>query len=114
MSRRYDAPVAADADARGLPEVGHDATAVDASAPEPAAVSTYDTGMEPGCIRHCDLDLPRRGQRPPLGILRRALQPTTARSWNSSSVRAPAYVQLDRSPAMISSITSSTEGRSAA
>src|SRR6266496_4449665 len=37
--------------------------------------------------------------------------PTTARSWNSSSVRAPAYVHALRNPATIPSSRSSTPGR---
>ena len=37
--------------------------------------------------------------------------PTTARSWSSSRVAAPAYVQADRTPEQISSIRSSTPGR---
>ena len=36
--------------------------------------------------------------------------PTTARSWSSSRVAAPAYVQAERTPEQISSIRSSTPG----
>ena len=36
--------------------------------------------------------------------------PTIARSWNSSSVRAPAYVQAERTPEQIWSMRSSTPG----
>ncbi len=38
--------------------------------------------------------------------------PTTARSWNSASERAPAYVHGERTPAQIWSMRSSTPGRS--
>ena len=38
--------------------------------------------------------------------------PTTARSWNSSSVPAPTYVQELRTPETIESSRSSTLGRS--